>query len=209
MVSIAENNSKMLQKSLHLSCVPKKNSFLLKLSLSQNESGIIYRVTAVLFAHGWNILEAIAETSHDGYVHDIFEISPINNQTLTEQGLKEIRNDLNLLFFQDYGVLPYLEKKGINIENLNKASDPSGVVKIYNPLSSDFTVMDVRTKDRPGILFQITRVLHYFGIDIVSFSACSENGIVRDSFLLRSQEGNKLEEGVVLAKLKNSIESIL
>jgi [protein-PII] uridylyltransferase len=206
---VAEKLDVLTKKILHLSCVPRRDTTLLKITVSGNEMGIIYRVTGVLFAHGWDILEAMAETSEEGYVQDIFVVRSQSGEQMTELTLKKIRKDLNSLFFESVSVIDYMESHGFSQLSGNQIPDPTAVVKIYNPISSDFSVMDIRMKDRPGVLFQITRILYFFGVDIISFTASSEEGRIRDSFLLRMESGEKLDERMIFPKLKASIESLL
>lgn len=206
---IAEKRDKLSKKNLHLSCVPRKDTTLLKVNVSSNEVGIIHRVSAVLFFHGWDILEAMAETSQEGYVQDVFVVRSPLGEEMTESKLFMIREDLHSLF---YGGVSVFELMGDEfVEKFQKAriSDPTAVVRLYNPMGSDFTVMDIRMKDRPGILFQITQILHLLQIDIVTFSAITDNGIIRDSFLIQLESGGKLDESTTFPQLKNAIENIL
>jgi UTP:GlnB (protein PII) uridylyltransferase len=209
MSAVAEKIDIPLRKNLHLSCVPRKDTTLLKVTVSGDEIGIIYRVTAVLYAHGWDILEAMAETSHEGTVQDVFVVKSQTGEDMTEKKLRSIREDLNSIFYQGVSAFDYMEQKELNSLHSHRIPDPTAVVKLYNPVSSDFTVMDIRMKDRPGVLFQITQILHFFGIDIITFSALSNQGQIRDSFLIRTQDGNRLDEGVMFSQLKSAIENIL
>lgn len=209
MIATAQKKDNLPRNTLHLSCVPRKETILLKITVSSNEMGIIYRVTSVLFAHGWDILEAMAETSDDGYVQDVFVIQSRTGEAMTEFTLKKIRKDLNALFYEGKSVIDYMEEKGLNRYAKDRTSDPTAIVKLYNPVSSDLTVMDIRMKDRPGILFQITQFLYLFGVDIVSFTALSNEGQIRDSFLLRMESGERIDERKLFPSLKIGIESIL
>ncbi|MCG9874963.1 MAG: hypothetical protein MH321_09275 [Leptospiraceae bacterium] len=209
MLSTAEKLDVLPKKILHLSCVPRKDTTLLKITVSNNEMGIIYRTTAVLYAHGWDILEAVAETSAEGYVQDVFVVRSFNGEDMDEPTLRLIRRDLNALFFEGMSVIDYMEGHGLMRNQFNHLPDPSAVVKMYNPLSSDFSVMDIRMKDKPGVLFQITQILYLFGVDIITFTALTEDGRIRDSFLLRMETGEKLDEKLVFPRLKQGIESIL
>jgi len=195
---------------LHVSCVPRKDTTLLKISLSQDDVGILYRVTSVLYNHGWDILEAVAETSHDGHVQDLFVIRSWTGAEMTEVLLSQIRKDLYSLFYESKSVESYLRDYQKAEVLTRKVGDPEAALKLYNPISSDFTVMDLRMKDTPGILFQITEALFQLGIDIISFTANSRDGKIRDSFLLRtSLTGDKLDEKTLFPLLRSRLESFL
>ncbi|MDF3821288.1 hypothetical protein P3G55_15385 [Leptospira sp. 96542] len=195
---------------LHVSCVPRKDTTLLKISLSQDDLGILFRVTSVLYNHGWDILEAVAETSHEGHVQDLFVIRSWNGSEMSEVLLSQIRSDLYSLFYESKPVEAYLRENGKGEVLARKVGDPDASLKLYNPISSDFSVMDLRMKDTPGILFQITEALFQLGIDIISFTANSGDGKIRDSFLLRtSLTGDKLDEKTMFPLLRSRLESFL
>ncbi|TGL58099.1 hypothetical protein EHQ58_11985 [Leptospira ognonensis] len=195
---------------LHVSCVPRKDTTLLKISLSQDDLGILFRVTSVLYNHGWDILEAVAETSHEGHVQDLFVIRSWNGTEMTELLLSQIRKDLFSLFYEAKPVETYLREQGKGDVLSRKVGDPEASLKLYNPISSDFTVMDLRMRDTPGILFQITEALYHLGIDIISFTANTSDGKIRDSFLLRtSLTGDRLEEKTMFPLLRSRLESFL
>lgn len=195
---------------LHVSCVPRKDTTLLKISLSQDDLGILFRVTSVLYNHGWDILEAVAETSHEGHVQDLFVIRSWNGTEMTELLLSQIRKDLFSLFYEAKPVETYLREQGKGDVLSRKVGDPEASLKLYNPISSDFTVMDLRMRDTPGILFQITEALFHLGIDIISFTANTSDGKIRDSFLLRtSLTGDRLEEKTMFPLLRSRLESFL
>lgn len=93
------------ESSVHISCIPRDGSYALKVNISNNEIGIIYRVTAALFVRGWTIEEAVAETSQDGYISDIFIVKSVENLPMTEEALHLIQKDLKEMFFQGISVL--------------------------------------------------------------------------------------------------------
>ncbi len=187
--------------NLHLSCSRREEDYILKLTLSPNQTGIIYRVTAVLFAYGWDIKEANFETL-DGIVKDVFVIQNTSGQEMTDLALQKIQSDLYELFFQDLAVIDYLER--FSIPPAIKKDNKPAVVHIFNPKTVDSTVLDIRTTDRPGLLFEISQLLYLLDVDIVSVVARTEDGNVRDTFLLRKNESEQLEDET-MQKIKEGL----
>lgn len=175
---------------LDLVCTNRGQDSILKLTLSENQTGIIYIVTAVLFAYGWDIKEANFEIL-DGMVKDIFIIRNTRGETMTDSSLQKIKADLTELFFQDTTVIDYLERFSV-VPARNSGRTP--IIHIFNPKSVDSTVLDIRTADRPGLLFEISQLLYLLDVDILSVVARTEEGNVRDSFLLRKNECERLDE---------------
>lgn len=64
-------------------------------------------------------------------------------------------------------------------------------------------------KDRPGIIFEVSQLLFLYGIDILSFKAVTDSNSVRDMFLLRLENGNKLDESLHFEKLATALRTIL
>lgn len=176
-----------------MTCTSKGNSsYLLKITVPQNEKGIIYKVTSVLFAHAWDIEEAVAETVDGKLVKDVFIIRSLSEKRMSEQELLQIKSDLTSLLYNDNSVISYLEKFGKDVNAYKKPFN--SVVNLFNPPSIDSSVLDIRTLDRPGLLYEISQILYLSNIDIISFTAKSENKVIRDSFLLCTPDRERLTD---------------
>lgn len=198
----------MLKKKIQLEliCTPKGENYSLCLRFSENELGVIYRVTAVLFAYGWDILEANFGVDSEGRIEDIFLIRSFKGEEMGETQLGRIRSDLDSLFFQDVLVVDYLEKFPALI--LTHPSNKPPRIKIFNPSTTDSTILDIQTTDRPGLLFEISQLLYLLDIDIISVTAKTDGGMIRDSFLLRVNETERLSDAAI-QKLQEGLYKIL
>jgi [protein-PII] uridylyltransferase len=188
-----------------VSCTNRGQDSILKLTLSENQTGIIYKVTAVLFAYGWDIKEANFEIL-DGIIKDVFVIRNANQRSMCDFDLQNIKNDLNELFFQDITVIDYLERFP-NLRMTTGSPTPP-IVHVFNPKSVDSTVLDIRTTDRPGLLFEISQLLYILDVDILSVIARTDEGFVRDSFLLRKNECDRLDDET-MEKVKEGLLKLL
>ncbi len=198
---------KKKMQTIDLTCTTKGNSsYLLKITVSHNEKGIIYKVTSVLFAHGWDIEEAVAETVDGFLVKDVFIIRNLQGSKMTEHDLHQIKAELNSLFYEGMSVIDYLEKSG---KDVNSYKQPfNSTVNLFNPPSIDSTVLDIRTLDRPGLLYEISQVLYLMNVDIISFTAKTERKEIRDSFLLCTPDRERLTEDEC-ATLKKKLLGVL
>jgi UTP:GlnB (protein PII) uridylyltransferase len=175
-------------------CFLEKNNdtYILKITLSENQKGIIYRVTSVLFAHGLDIIEAVAEIIGDGLVKDVFLIRSLDGDKINPEACNLIKKELNQLFFSEIRVSDYLRQYKKNVDDFKK--EKPSFIQVFNPSSIDSTVLDFRTYDRPGLLFETSEYLYKKEIDIISFTAKTDDSEIRDSFLLRNKNGEKLTE---------------
>ncbi|MBK7055349.1 MAG: hypothetical protein IPH52_09890 [Leptospiraceae bacterium] len=180
-------------QTIDLTCTNKGNSsYLLKVTVSHNEKGIIYKVTSVLFAHGWDIEEAVAETVDGRLVKDVFIIRNLQGEKMTEQALHQIKAELNSLFYEGMSVIDYLEKSGKDVDSYKQPFNST--VNLFNPPSIDSTVLDIRTLDRPGLLYEISQLLYLMNVNIISFTAKTGSREIRDSFLLCTPERDRLTD---------------
>ena len=98
-----------------------------------------------------------------------------------------------------------LTKKFKKVNFLKKKID----IKIDNNSSSTYTVMEVVTNDRIGLLYGISKILIKNNI-IISMAKISTNGdFVEDSFHLRNNFGFKIKDKLFIEKLKKEIKSFL
>ena len=99
----------------------------------------------------------------------------------------------------------FLKKKLKKVNFLKKKID----IKIDNNSSSTYTVMEVITNDRIGLLYGISKILIKNNI-IISMAKISTNGdFVEDSFHLRNNFGFKIKDKLFIEKLKKEIRSFL
>ena len=78
-------------------------------------------------------------------------------------------------------------------------------------MSTDFTVIDVYTQDRPGVLYTITRTLSSLGLDIHLSKVATEADRVADVFYVRDAEARKLGEArgaEVVAALHEALDEL-
>ena len=85
---------------------------------------------------------------------------------------------------------------------INKKID----VKIDNDSSSTYSILIVKTNNRPKLLYDISNILIKNNI-VISMAKISTNGdFVEDSFHLRSQYGLKIENRTLIDKISCEIE---
>lgn len=204
---MVRNNMKE-DKSFEIGFKELDENFILSLIVTIDKLGIIYKTTGVLFGNDWDIKEASAETLPGHLVKDYYTIyKPILKEDKQDE-LLTIKNDLTELFDGKISMNGYMVRKGkfnaTNPSNLDLASK----VTIYNPKTSDATIIDIRAKDRPGLLFQISQVLYFSAISIISITAHSESGEIRDTFLVKTDKGQRLQD-YMMERLTLSLKSII
>ena len=83
-----------------------------------------------------------------------------------------------------------------------RAQPPS--VRIANDESDFYTIIDVTSNDRPGLLYDITRTLSEAGLDVVMSRAATRANRVTDAFYV-TEKGHKVSS----EKRQNEIQQAL
>ena len=158
--------------------------------------GLFASITGVLTALQLDILNARIFTASDGRILDVFRISHHGRSEIVMGEQKWIKFRLAL-----EGVLD----GKIDVENLVRSAKPrlfsqkhapkvTTVVNIDNEASDDFTIIEIFTEDRMGVLFTITHSLHRLGLSIHVAKISTNVDQVADVFYVTDQAGGKITE---------------
>jgi [protein-PII] uridylyltransferase len=163
--------------------------------------GLLSKITGVLVAHRIDVLQAHINTrvdpSNGGRVIealDTFTTRDRYGRPITDAARwKRVEADLARVLSGAADV------EQLIAERREKSSLPERVVpqvrteiEVDNEVSNDFSVLDVYTQDRLGVLYTITRTLAELKLDIQLSKVATEAARVADVFYLRERDGGKL-----------------
>ena len=80
---------------------------------------------------------------------------------------------------------------------------------VSNRESDFYTVIDVTANDRPGLLFDLTRVVAEHGLNIHLSKASTVLDQVADTFYVRDRHGEKLNDPSALDELRADLMSVV
>ena len=178
--------------------------------------GLLAKITGVLFANKLDIMDAAIFSREpfgsltSGEALDIFSVRPATaGAQIDEARIAGIRRDLETC---SRGGSPSSRwsPRGwpprSRCSRVRSPEVPPTEVKVDNEISRDFTVIDVFTEDRPGVLYTIARVLHEQGLDIHRSKVGVEADRVADIFYVRSEQTNgKVVDPARIAALKEAL----
>ncbi|MCW5560247.1 MAG: [protein-PII] uridylyltransferase, partial [Verrucomicrobiae bacterium] len=85
-------------------------------------------------------------------------------------------------------------------------------IRINNQESERYTIIDVETEDRVGLLFVLASALHDSGLDVGLAKIVTEKGAATDTFYVRSNDGTKvLDEGwhrSIVERIREAVASL-
>ena len=76
---------------------------------------------------------------------------------------------------------------------------------VDNKTSENFTILDIKCKNAPGVLYKITKTLTSLGIQINTASVSTYGDRVVDIFYIKNAFGSKVDDKVTMDKIKKSI----
>jgi [protein-PII] uridylyltransferase len=86
---------------------------------------------------------------------------------------------------------------------------PPATVTVNNSESEQFSILEVRTVDRRGVLYAITHALSQSGFDIHLAKVDTVSGEVFDAFYLRRSNGRRVEAPDEIERLTRNIQEAL
>lgn len=174
--------------------------------IADDVPGLFSKIVGVLGFRGLNILRARLYTGKSGLVVDKVVIS--NWKEIWWQGMEEqINTDLSIAlvtqenetkfvkrsFFEDY--LPITA----SVFPLTKRFE--SFVEIDNETSGEYSILELFSLDRLGLLYDISMLLYAEGVRIISAVINTEEHIARDVFYLQ-YNGTKLSSEITMQVLQ-------
>jgi len=154
------------------------------------------QLCGALTVNDLNILGALAFTRTDGVVIDLFHCVGVDGRlALTREAAQKLERDFSAIL----GGQVDLEKAYAAHREKWKWRAAKGVpvptvVEFENELSHESTIIDLAARDRPGLLYRVTRILSEEGLDIQSAQITTRGEMAADSFYVRTAQGKKLND---------------
>jgi [protein-PII] uridylyltransferase len=162
---------------------------------------------ALAIAH-LNILSADIYTRGDNLVFDVFRVCDTKFQAVTN--VKEIeRVEATLresLSKEDFDFPAALQKAMDRHSRLSQELEFPTRIGIDNDTHPIYTVVDIQTPDRLGLLYNILRGFGEVGLNIALSRIATEKGAAIDSFYVTNAKGEKIQEAASIARLQRLLQ---
>lgn len=169
-------------------------NYKLQFLFPNDASGILYKVTTVLFGFGWDILSAYSRPNEDAQVEDIFIVTSTKHEALTKTACELILTAIRELVSGETTPEDFIARYPEKLQQIKNARAARSDF-VFEPYPKQrCSRLVVERPDRPGVLMQITQVLYTLGLDIISFSAEAVVHGVRDEFLINHADGTEISE---------------
>ena len=171
----------------------------------KERAGDFSKVVGVISSHGLNILSAWVYPREDGYFLDIVHVNDIHFLPVTDEELwKKVEEEMKLAFQNKIDVEDLIRSgRGFYLSRKEKSVSVRTKVVLDNSISDVYSVVEIKTKDKLGLLYLITRTFYALGITIHMARISTEGNRAVDAFYVTKMDGSKLTESefVTLSRL--------
>ena len=169
---------------------------------------LLARIAGSLSVAQLNILGADVFTRSDNLVFDIFRVCNTSFEAVTdERDTEKVENCLRKsLSTELFDFRPLLEnamkRRGYH---LSQEIDFPTRITIDNDAHPAYTLVDVVTPDRLGLLYSLLQAFGAMDVQIALSRITTEKGAAIDSFYVSDVEGGKVKGAATLAKLQQNL----
>ena len=153
--------------------------------------GIFSRLAGALSLVGANVVDARTYTSKDGYATATFWIQDADGSPYEDRRLARLRTMIGKSLRGDVVVRDAVQDRD-KIKKRERAFRVPTSISFDNEGSDIYTMIEVDTRDRPGLLYDLTRTLAAANIQISSAVIATYGEQAVDTFYVKDMVGLKL-----------------
>lgn len=171
--------------------------------------GLLERLAGAFVASRMNILSADVFTRSDHAVIDIFRVCDLRRGPVTAERDKNQFATLlgKALQTDSFDFRPLFKAEpGMKFYRLSQEFDLPTRVVVENRSHPNFTLVEIQTPDRPGLLYDILRAFHQAGTSIEISRITTEMDVALDTFYVTSSDGKKVTEESRIGELQKLLQ---
>ncbi|MGH7780299.1 MAG: [protein-PII] uridylyltransferase [Candidatus Binataceae bacterium] len=181
------------------------------IAVTRDRPGLFSMIAGVLTANNLNILSARITTRASGIALDVFRVSHLMGagaMAMEEDRWQRVRQDLERVITGEQDIAQ-LVASAHHVKNAGRrfTRRVATEVTLDNRTSEQFTVLDVFTQDRVGLLFTITHTLFELGMRIHLARISTNADQALDVFYVSDRDGEKITDLAQMRQLKETLEA--
>jgi [protein-PII] uridylyltransferase len=196
-------------------CVVTGDRFVDPLCIvTPDRPGILASISAAITANGFDVHAAQIHSrrASDGSVQavDLFWITDRrHDEDESEAALKKLERDLQNVITGAVAPEELLKRRTSGRHSERPAPAVATEVVLDNHASASQTLVEVTTRDRPGLLFTLSRAFHGLGLTIAVAKINTEGTRVLDVFYVTELDGRKVAEPARMADVRQALLGVL
>jgi len=170
----------------------------------QDHPGIFARLAGALALVGANVVDARSYTSKDGYVTDVFWLQDADGHPYEAARLPRLSQMIHKTL-QGKVVATEALKSRDKIKKRERAFNVPTHIIFDNDGSDIYTIIEVDTRDRPGLLYDLARTLAASNVYIANALIATYGEQVVDTFYVKDMFGLKYYSASKQKALENKL----
>ncbi|MBV2359959.1 [protein-PII] uridylyltransferase [Thalassococcus sp. CAU 1522] len=166
--------------------------------------GIFSRLAGALALVGANVVDARTFTTKDGYATPAFWIQDADGAPYEAARLPRLREMIRKTLAGEVVARDAIQSRD-KLKKREKAFKVPTTITFDNDGSEIFTIVEVDTRDRPGLLYDLTRTLANANIQIFSAVIATYGEQVVDTFYVKDMFGLKLHSAAKQKALERKL----
>ena len=165
---------------------------------------LLERISGAFLSAQINILSADIFTRSDSLALDIFHVASTQHQPVTSQkDITRVETRLaDSLLVEDYDFTPLISKEArLRAYRLSQDFELPTRITIDNSSHPIYTLLDIQTPDRLGLLYDLLRAMGSAGLIIELSRITTEMDVAMDSFYIHSKDGQKVTDPAAIKRL--------
>ncbi len=181
------------------------------LMLCRDRQGLLAKLCGVLALHKLSVLGARIFTWPDGTVVDVLDMVPVIKVDFAELGWQRLEDDLNqaVNYRLDVGFQLHNKMQASGYGQKRQVQQSEHKIIFNNNASRQHTVIEVYGSDRPGALYQLTRTLSDFRLNIHRARIATEVEQLINIFYVTTEEHGKVKDVALLEKIEYTLLQII
>lgn len=182
--------------------------------ITEDNEAILAKLCGALSINDLNIHDARIFTRKDGLIIDNFNVTDFrSHKKIDTERYEKIKEDVVASLSNQLSInkeFKRVRSKWWRIED--KLFSRKGNVKVLFEKHQNYTIIDVFSPDRLGLLYQITRKFFDLGLSIYFAKIATKGDDVVDSFYVLTQSGRKISPNnfeLIKKELSETIEQML
>lgn len=168
--------------------------------VSEMTQGLLYKVAGLLTLHNMDIIAAQVFVKKNGIM--ILDFQFVSRVVGTEPNWSDIEKDLRRLLEHKLALDYRLAQRAV----FPRSSRPIATeVVVDNDSSEDYTILEIYTKNRPGLLYLITKTLAGFEIRVYVAKITTRGDQVADVFYVKDHLGRKLTDPEQIEEIQQAL----
>jgi [protein-PII] uridylyltransferase len=203
-----------LVESLQGANLATKHTHHLELGFSElmvctpSKAGNFSKIAGTLAANKLNILGAQIYTRNDGLALDTLQIESLEKKPILDEQLWQHLNEELSAVLAEGREVTYRPGRTIFAKK-ERAVPVTTVIEVNNRISDMYTVIDVTTQDRLGLLYLITTTLFELGINICLAKVSTEATRAIDVFYVTDLIGEKIVDERAIEDVRSRLHAAL